>query len=175
MDATIVDCDLLEAAKENVQPLASGRRVTALTDVLGTPHALRDVALSRERDRWRAVVRRALEDEEEEEEEEGDGERFSSPLEAYNEFVTWTLEHYPQGHSAESGLLELLEEATRLLKDREGGRYRRELRYLKLWILYSSFVEKPILVFRFLLANDIGTEWAALYEEFAMVLERNGR
>ena len=33
----IVDCDVLEAAKENIQPLAAGRRVTALSAILSTP------------------------------------------------------------------------------------------------------------------------------------------
>ncbi|KAF8962544.1 hypothetical protein BDZ97DRAFT_2021605 [Flammula alnicola] len=42
------------------------------------------------------------------------------PLEAYCRLVHWTVENYPQGHSAESGLLELLEEATRVLKDDRG-------------------------------------------------------
>jgi hypothetical protein len=30
-------------------------------------------------------------------------------------------------------------------------------------------------VYRFLLANDVGTGWALLYEEFANVLEQSGR
>jgi hypothetical protein len=178
MDSTspeMVDCDLLEAAKENVQPLASGRRVTALSTILSTPHALRDPKLVQERTKLRATVTSALQTDSSTAGEDEEVVEDPSPLVAYSTFVTWTLEHYPQGHSAESGLLELLEEATRVLKDHDDGRYRDELKYLKLWILYASFVEKPVIVYKFLLANDIGVSWGALYEEFALVLEREGR
>jgi len=159
----LVDGDLIEAAKENIQPLASGRRATALSAVLSTPHAQRESKLAAARNRLRINVEIALEDEDD------------NPLEAYCRLVYWTLENYPQGHSAESGLLELLEEATRVLKDHRGGVWRDDLRYLKLWVLYANYVEKPTVIYRFLLANEIGTSFALLYEEFATVLERNGR
>ncbi|KAJ3794717.1 other/BUB protein kinase [Lentinula aff. detonsa] len=160
---SMVDCDVLEAAKENIQPLATGRRVTSLSSVLATPHAQRESKLAATRHRLRMNIEMALEDEEDD------------PLEAYCTLVNWTLENYPQGHSAESGLLELLEEATRVLKDDRGGKWRGEIKYLKLWMLYASFVEKPGIIYRFLLANDIGTDIAILYEEYAAILERDGR
>jgi Mad3/BUB1 homology region 1 len=158
-----MDGDLIEAAKENIQPLASGRRATALSAVLSTPHAQRESKLAAARNRLRINVEIALEDDDD------------NPLEAYCRLVYWTLENYPQGHSAESGLLELVEEATRVLKDHRGGIWRDDLRYLKLWVLYANHVEKPTVIYRFLLANEIGTGFALLYEEFSTVLERNGR
>jgi hypothetical protein len=161
MDPIIVDCDLLEAAKENVQPLAAGRRVTALSDILSTPHAQRDAKLAATRSRLRRNVEISLEDQDD------------NTLEAYCSLVYWTLEYYPQGNSAESGLIELLEEATRVLKDDQEGRWKSELKYLKLWTLYASYVERPTIIYRFILANDIGAEHALLYEEYATVLERN--
>lgn len=161
--SNVVDCDLLEAAKENVQPLATGRRVTSLSTILATPHAQRETKLAETRKRLRINVELALED------EDGD------PLEAYCRLVYWTVENYPQGHSAESGLLELLEESTRALKDFRNGVWRGDLRYLKLWLLYASYVEKPTIIYKFLIANDIGTSFALLYEEHAAVLERDGR
>ena len=159
----IVDCDVLEAAKENIQPLASGRRVTALSAILKTPHIHREAKLAEARKRHRMNVQIALDDEDDD------------PLEAYCRFVYWTLENYPQGPSADSCLLELLEEATRVLKDERDGVWRSELKYLKLWVLYASYVEKPSMIFKFLLANEIGTGHALLYEEYAGVLERTGR
>ncbi|KAF8725099.1 hypothetical protein AX14_008387 [Amanita brunnescens Koide BX004] len=159
----IVDFDVLEAAKENVQPLATGRRVTSLSQILTTPHPQREAKLSATRNRLRINIELAFED------EDGD------PLDAYSRLVNWTLENYPQGHTAESGLLELLEEATRVLKDDGGGKWRQEMKYLKLWLLYASYVEKPTIIYRFLIANEIGTNFALLYEEFAAVLERDGR
>jgi spindle assembly checkpoint component MAD3 len=159
----IVDCDVLEAAKENVQPLAAGRRVTALSAILSTPHAQREAKLSATRTRLRINVEVALDDEDDD------------PLEAYCRLVYWTVENYPQGHSAESGLLELIEEATRVLKDDRGGVWRTDLRYLKLWVLYASYVERPVVIYKFLLANDIGTPFALFYEEYATILEREGQ
>jgi spindle assembly checkpoint component MAD3 len=159
----IVDCDVIEAAKENIQPLASGRRVTTLSAILQTPHAQRDAQLLAARKRFRMNIQIALEDEDDD------------PLEAYSRFVQWTLENYPQGQSAESGLLELLEEATRVLKDNREGRWKGTSMYLKLWVLYASYVEKPTIIYKFLLANEIGTDHALLYEEHAAALERAGR
>ncbi|KAI0281823.1 Mad3/BUB1 homology region 1-domain-containing protein [Russula aff. rugulosa BPL654] len=158
----VVDGDLIEASKENIQPLASGRKATALSAVLSTPHAQRESKLAATRNRLRVNVEVALEDDDD------------NPLEAYCQLVYWTLENYPQGHSAESGLLELLEEATRVLKDHNDGIWRNDPRYLKLWVLYANYVEKPTLIYRYLLANEIGTTFALLYEEFAAALERNG-
>ncbi|KAI0049240.1 hypothetical protein FA95DRAFT_1604620 [Auriscalpium vulgare] len=159
----IVDGDVLEAKKENIQPLASGRRATTLSAILSTPHVHRESKLAATRNRLRINVEVALEDEDDD------------PLDAYSQLVYWTVENYPEGHSAESGLLELLEEATRVLKDDRDGRWRSDMRYLKLWVLYASYVEKPQIIYRYLMANDIGTCFALLYEEHAIVVERNGR
>lgn len=161
----IVDCDVLEAAKENIQPLASGRRVTALSAIFSTPHAQRESRLADARRRHRANVEIAMEDEDDD----------ADPLEAYSRFVFWTVENYPQGHSAESGLLELLEEATRVLRDDRDGRWRGDLRYLKLWTLYASYVDKPTIIYKYLLVNEIGTSHALFYEEYAVALERANR
>jgi len=162
-EPVVVDGDVIEAAKENIQPLASGRRATTLSAILSTPHAQRESKLAAMRQRLRINVEVALADEDED------------PLDSYCSLVYWTVENYPQGHSAESGLLELLEEATRVLKDDRGGVWSGDLRYLKLWALYASYVEKPSVIFKYLLANEIGTSFAFLYEEFALVLERDGR
>jgi Mad3/BUB1 homology region 1 len=159
----LVNGDLIEAAKENIQPLASGRRATALSTVLSTPHAQRESKLAAARNRLRINVEIALEDDDD------------NPLEAYCRLMYWTLENYPQGHSVESGLLELVEEATRVLKDHRGGIWRDDLWYLKLWVLYANHVEKLTVIYQFLLANEIGMGFVLLYEEFATVLEWNRR
>lgn len=174
----IVDCDVLEAAKENIQPLAKGRRVTALSAILSTPHAQRESRLAATRGRLRMNVDLALENTMSSEvDEEGDGTDIeeADPLEAYCCLVNWVVENYPQGHSAESGLLELLEEATRVLKDHQAGKWRGDIRYLKLWVLYAGYVEKPAIIYKFCMVNEIGTSHALLYEDFAIALERAGR
>lgn len=177
----IVDCDVLEASKENVQPLGTGRRVTALSAILSTPHAQREAKLQSTRNRLRINVELALASSDADLKDESELQDLNIPtnttnaLDAYWNFVNWTLDNYPQGHSAESGLLELLEEATRVLKDHDGGKWRKDIKYLKLWLLYASYVEKPVVIYKFLVVNEIGTNWALLYEEYAAVLERDGR
>jgi len=174
-DPPIVDCDVLEAAKENVRPLGTGRRVTALSAVLSTPHAHREAKLQLTRNRLRMNVELALASTLSETQDLETLPDSANALDAYWNFVNWTTDNYPQGHSAESGLLELLEEATRILKDHDGGKWRKDVKYLKLWLLYASYVEKPVVIYKFLVANEIGTGWALLYEEYAAVLERDGR
>ncbi|EMD33530.1 hypothetical protein CERSUDRAFT_56896 [Gelatoporia subvermispora B] len=95
------------------------------------------------------------------------------PLSAYDDFVKWTIESYPDAQVARSGLLELLEEATRQFVDDPA--YKRDLRYLKLWSLYATHVEDPAAVYAFLLAKDIGTVYAHTYQEYANVLEQGGK
>jgi checkpoint serine/threonine-protein kinase len=95
------------------------------------------------------------------------------PLALYDGFVKWIFAEYPREHLASSGLMELLEEATRRYKD--DSSYKSDLRYLKLWTLYASLVDKPSVVYKFILTNGIGTVYALLFENYALTLERDGR
>jgi spindle assembly checkpoint component MAD3 len=73
MSTPIIDCDLLEASKQNIQPLASGRSVTALSAVLSTPHAQREAQRQSTKARHRINIQISLNDDDIE----------SNPLEAY--------------------------------------------------------------------------------------------
>ena len=95
------------------------------------------------------------------------------PLELYDRFVKWIFDKYPSEHLASSGLIELLEEATRRYKN--DSSYKGDVRYLKLWTLYASLVDKPSVVFKFILTNGIGIAHALLFEEYALALERDSR
>lgn len=116
--------------------------------------------LSKKRDYYRAQIATALEED-------------PDPLAAYDGFVKWILESYAREQLAQSGLLELLEEATRKFKD--DAAYKGDLRYLKLWLLYASHVEDPSLVYAFLLENNIGAVYAQMYWEYAAALEQSRR
>ena len=84
-------------------------------------------------------------------------------------------------HISESGtrfgdddeLIEALEEATRVFKDDDI--YKGDLRYLKLWIQYAKCTGKPEEIYKYLMEKDIGTVYCHLYEEYAVILERQGR
>lgn len=91
------------------------------------------------------------------------------PLEAWWRYFKWNVDNFPSGQTSESGLVPLLERATRTFRDSE--QYRNDSRYLRLFVIYSRHVEVPRDVYNFLLANEIGTKLASLYEEFAVVLE----
>lgn len=96
------------------------------------------------------------------------------PLAVYHQFVQWTVKTYGEKDPS-SGLLELLEEATGQFK--EDPIYKTDLRYLKLWALYARQMDRSgaISIFSFLVANEIGTSYSALYEDYATLLEQDGR
>ncbi|KAF8627015.1 hypothetical protein AX15_004596 [Amanita polypyramis BW_CC] len=115
----------------------------------------------RERQRYKAKLAKALLDEED-------------PLAVYYQFVEWTLKQYGE-KDPKSGLAQLLEEATRVFKDDDV--YKKDLRYLKLWSLYSRQVSRTdaIAIYDSLISNNIGTSYSMLYEEYATLLEKDGR
>ncbi|CAA7267003.1 unnamed protein product [Cyclocybe aegerita] len=96
------------------------------------------------------------------------------PLAAYHQFVQWTVKSYGERDPA-SGLVELLKEATSQFK--EDSVYKTDLRYLKIWALYARQMDTAgaISIYSYLIANDIGTSYSALYEDYANLLEYSGR
>ncbi|KAK2460352.1 hypothetical protein APHAL10511_007741 [Amanita phalloides] len=118
-------------------------------------------ARERERQRHRAKLTKALTEDDD-------------PLAVYYQFIQWTLKHYGE-KDPESGLTQLLEEATRVFKDDE--LYKTDLRYLKLWSLYARQVSSTdaIKLYASLISNNIGTSYSMLYEEYANLLDKDGR
>ncbi|RDX57317.1 hypothetical protein OH76DRAFT_1451305 [Lentinus brumalis] len=115
--------------------------------------------LANKRDKYRAELATALTED-------------ADPLAAYDSFIKWTVDSYGT-YLAQSGLLELLEEATRHFVDDDA--YKSDLRYLKLWLLYASHVEDPTVIYTFLMQKKIGRIYAQTYWEFADALERGKR
>jgi hypothetical protein len=63
---------------------------------------------------------------------------LSPPPPLTHRFIRWTQDTFSAGgHKAE--LLPLLERCTRELQAAEGGRYRTDIRYLRVWVQYVSF------------------------------------
>ncbi|CDS02134.1 hypothetical protein [Sporisorium scitamineum] len=153
----IIDFNAIESQKENVQPLAKGRSAHALSNTLNMQHKQRQALLAQQRAHHEQLVTSQ------------DNADSDDPLEAWTKYVKWCIDNYPSGQTHESGLIPLLERATRYFKDWE--QYTNDSRYLRLWILYARNVECARDVYNFLLANEIGTKLASLYEELAVVLE----
>ncbi|KAJ7931504.1 hypothetical protein B0H13DRAFT_1958507, partial [Mycena leptocephala] len=117
--------------------------------------------LSAERAHFKASLSTALKDDDD-------------PLAAYDQFVKWTVKNYADDDPS-SGLRELLQEATNAF--RSDPVYKTDLRYLKLWLLYIRQLTRVdgIATFAFLLSNGIGASYSILYEEYATILELDGR
>ena len=120
-----------------------------------------DADCDRERKLYQSRIATALNEEED-------------PLATYHQFVQWTIKNYGE-NDPKSGLLELLKDATNQFKN--DSLYKTDLRYLKLWALYARQVEKAgaISIYSYLVSNDIGTSYSALYEDYANLLEDEGR
>ncbi|KAI0671728.1 Mad3/BUB1 homology region 1-domain-containing protein [Trametes maxima] len=96
----------------------------------------------------------------------------ADPLATYYGFVKWTVDAY-KDNLGQSGLIELLDEATRHFVDDDA--YRSDLRYLRLWLLYARHVEDPIAIYAFLLSRNIGKIYAQTYQEYAEALRQRGK
>lgn len=94
------------------------------------------------------------------------------PLASYDELVRWILDH--SSDHTNSGLLESLEGC--LQKFHDDSRYTgAEYRYVKLWILYANCVERPSLVYEYMMAQGIGKLYSPFFEQYSDALEREGR
>ncbi|QRW04081.1 protein kinase [Ceratobasidium sp. AG-Ba] len=153
-----VDISVIEHQKENIVPRKHGRSAVALSNILSAPRQQLAKQLADGHAKHQEAVRIAIEEDED-------------PVAAYVAYVDWVVECYPAGSNSESGLVPLLERATR--EFREDPRYINDLRYLKLWICYAGIVEKPETIYAYLLANDIGSVWELFYVEYANTLERS--
>jgi checkpoint serine/threonine-protein kinase len=97
------------------------------------------------------------------------------PLAVYHQFVQWTIKNYGEA-DPNSGLVDLLKDATMQFKEDE--LYKTDLRYLKMWALYARQAKhrlEAIEIYADLVASDIGTSYSALYEDYAGLLEGDGR
>lgn len=159
----VVDGDILETHKENIVPSRDGRSAVAISQLYSVPRAQRNKELAASHAHYRQLIA----DSQDEDLLDGD------PLEPYCQYVKWIRDNYPSGSSSESGLLIILEEATR--KFCEAPLYKNDRRYVHLWMEYANLVEQSERVYAFMIANDIGSGWPHPYEEFALILERNGK
>lgn len=164
----LIDFNVIEGHKENIQALPSGRSAKALAQLYSPPllganpsPSLIQDANSKERQEFEKEL--ALIDE------------ADDPLDVYDRYVKWTLDAYPTAQATpQSGLLPLLERATKTFQT--SAHYKNDPRYLKIWLHYIRlFSDAPREVFVFLARNNIGEALALYYEEFAAWLENAGR
>lgn len=162
----LIDFDVIENQKENIQSLPQGRSARNLAKLF-SPSPLQPLSTPTPSDtrNLNDAIR-----------EEYEAELFNiaesdDPLDIYDRYVKWTLDAYPSAQATpNSQLAPLLERATKAFLN--SPQYKNDPRYLKLWLSYIRFFsDTPRETFAFLARHNIGEGLALFYEEFAGWLE----
>lgn len=166
----LINFDLIETQKENIQSLPSGRSARALANIFSPVSESR---FSSPNPNDTKTLNDALRQEYELELQSIN--ESDDPLDIYDRYVKWTLNAYPSSQATpESGLLPLLERATKAFLS--SSHYKNDPRYLRLWLHYIRlFSDTPRETFAFLARHGVGDGLALFYEEFAAWLEGAGR
>lgn len=165
----LINFDLIEEHKENIQSLPGGRSAKALASILSPLPSTGRSATFEETSTLNNAIRQEYEIELQNMADADD------PLDCFDRYVKWTLNTWPSAQSTpQSQLLPLLERATKAFL--ASNEYKNDARYLKLWLHYIRlFSDAPREVFAFLARHNIGEKLALYYEEFASWLENAGR
>lgn len=164
----LIDFNVIEGQKENIQALPSGRSAKALAQIYSPPLLGANPSPSNLSEAQ--LVARA-----DFEKELATIDEADDPLDVYDRYVKWTLDAFPSAQATpQSQLLPLLERATKAFQS--STQYKNDVRYLKLWLHYIRlFSDAPREAFVFLARHAIGENLALYYEEFAAWLENGGR
>ncbi|KAF9766981.1 hypothetical protein IL306_000510 [Fusarium sp. DS 682] len=166
----LIDFDLIEGQKENIQSLPGGRSAKKLAE-LYSPSPLQKLSTPTPSDTRNVndCIRTEFEQEVENIAESDD------PLDVFERYVRWTLDAYPSAQATpQSQLHTLLERATKAFIG--STQYKNDPRYLKLWVHYIHFFsDTPRETYMFLSRHGIGESLALFYEEYAAWLEGAGR
>lgn len=176
----LINFDVIEAHKENIQALPSGRSAKKLAEVLspsittttttaGARKPLGAIATPTDTKALNDPIRAAFEAEVAVLAEHDD------PLDVYDRYVRWILDAYPSAQATPASQLHtVLERATKAFL--ASPQYKNDPRYLKLWLYYIGFFsDAPRETFVFLATHGIGETLALFYEEYAGWLEGAGR
>ncbi|PVH96378.1 hypothetical protein DM02DRAFT_674861 [Periconia macrospinosa] len=167
----LIDFEIIENQKENIQALPSGRSAKALAQLYTPPLSCKP---------GQTPSPSQLQDAHNETRQKFEKELLAiddsdDPLDIYDRYVKWTLEAYPSAQNTpQSQLCPLLERATKAFQS--STHYKDDPRYLKLWLHYIRFFsDAPREAFAYLARHNIGDRLALFYEEFAAWLETAGR
>ncbi|EGX90241.1 checkpoint protein kinase (SldA), putative [Cordyceps militaris CM01] len=166
----LINFDVIEGQKENIQSLPGGRSAKKL-HALYSPTALQGLSTPTPPSAKNVndCIRAEYEAEVQNISESDD------PLDVYDRYVRWTLDAYPSAQATpQSQLHTLLERATKAFIG--SPQYKNDPRYLKLWLHYIQFfADSPRETYMFLSRHGIGEGLALFYEEYAAWLESAGR
>ena len=115
--AGVVSIDEWEHSKENILPVKSGRKASALARAFSSNSG----CLEDERQQFEERLQAFTETDEQE----------SDPLSVWLEYFSWAKESFPSSRTEQ---LKVIQSATKLY--RNSSFYQQDERYLKLWIRY---------------------------------------
>lgn len=167
----LINFDVIENQKENIQALPSGRSAKKLAEVFSpSPLAKRSSPATPSETKTVNDCIRA-----EYEEEVANIGESDDPLDVWDRYVRWTLDAYPSAQATgDAQLRSTLERATKAFVG--AAQYRNDPRYLKLWMHYIHFfTDAPRETYVYLSRHGIGEGLALYYEEYAAWLEGAGR
>lgn len=166
----LIDFDVIEGQKENIQSLPGGRSAKKLSQ-LYSPSPLHKLATPTPSDTKNVhdCIRAEYEAEIQNISESDD------PLDVFDRYIRWTLDTYPSAQATpQSQLHTLLERATGAFITTV--QYKNDPRYLRMWVHYIHFFsDSPRETYMFLSRHGIGESLALFYEEYAAWLEAAGR
>lgn len=166
----LIDFDVIEAQKENIQSLPGGRSAKKLSE-LYSPSPLHKLATPTPTDTQNVhdCIRAEFEAEIQNISESDD------PLDVFDRYIAWTLDAYPSAQATpQSQLHILLERATKAFITTV--QYKNDPRYLRIWMHYIRFFsDSPRETYMFISRHGIGEGLALFYEEYAAWLEAAGR
>ncbi|KAI1107829.1 Mad3/BUB1 homology region 1-domain-containing protein [Jackrogersella minutella] len=169
----LIDFDIIEGQKENIQSLPGGRSAKKLVEAFSPSplQPLHKLATPTPTDTKNIndCIRAEYED------EVANISESDDPLDVFDRYVRWTFDAYPSAQATpQSQLHSLLERATKNFIG--SAQYKNDPRYVKLWLLYINFFsDSPRETFVFLSRHSIGEGLALFYEEYAAWLEGAGR
>lgn len=164
----LIDFDVIEGHKENIQALPSGRSAKKLAELF-SPAPLQQLPTPSGQKTIHDRIRAEYED------EVANLAEADDPLDVFDRYVRWTLDAYPSAQATpQSQLHTLLERATKTFVN--SMQYKNDPRYLKIWLLYIQFFsDAPRETFMYLSRHAIAETLALYYEEYAAWLEGAGR
>jgi checkpoint serine/threonine-protein kinase len=166
----LINFDVIEGQKENIQSLPGGRSAKKLAE-LYSPSPLQTLSTPTPTDTKNIndCIRAEFET------EVANISESDDPLDIFDRYVRWTFDAYPSAQATpQSQLHTLLERATKVFIG--SAQYKNDPRYMKLWLHYIQFFsDAPRETFVFLSRHNIGESLALFYEEYAAWLEGAGR
>ncbi|KAH8288986.1 hypothetical protein KR054_003667 [Drosophila jambulina] len=144
-----------DTAKENIQPLASGRNVSLLQASLSQDSAQGQELLAQRSKLKKEVENYVGED----------------PLEPWHAYICWIEQSYPAGGS-ESKLQVVLKDC--LAKFEKDVRYQQDRRFIKLFIKFAQEQKNPIELYQEMYSRGTGTMLADFYIAWAYCCDLSG-